>query len=91
MSNGKGDTPRPLSVDQKTFATNWERAFAKQEICEYSGLPPVVSYNEIPPEYTQIVSSGKFFELYPGLSGNWNEDKHRWWIIVERQRMGMYE
>lgn len=30
MSNGKGDTPRPLSVDQETFANNWELAFGKQ-------------------------------------------------------------
>jgi len=27
MSNGKGDKPRPISVDQETFASNWERAF----------------------------------------------------------------
>lgn len=25
--NGKGDTPRPLSVDNKTFENNWERTF----------------------------------------------------------------
>ena len=27
MSNGKGDTPRPLSVDSKTYNNNWERTF----------------------------------------------------------------
>ncbi len=27
MSNGKGDTPRPLSVDTDTFNSNWERTF----------------------------------------------------------------
>ncbi len=27
MSNGKGDTPRPLSVDTETFKSNWERTF----------------------------------------------------------------
>jgi len=27
MSNGKGDTPRPLSVDTDTFKSNWERTF----------------------------------------------------------------
>lgn len=27
MSNGKGDTPRPLSVDTETYKSNWERTF----------------------------------------------------------------
>lgn len=27
--NGKGDKPRPLSVDRETFETNWERAFGR--------------------------------------------------------------
>lgn len=27
MSNGKGDTPRPLSVDTDTYKSNWERTF----------------------------------------------------------------
>lgn len=25
--SGKGDTPRPLSVDQKTYDENWRRTF----------------------------------------------------------------
>lgn len=25
--SGKGDTPRPYSVDQDTFASNWEATF----------------------------------------------------------------
>ncbi len=30
--SGKGDTPRPIAVDQDTFAANWERTFgAKAE------------------------------------------------------------
>jgi hypothetical protein len=28
---GKGDTPRPLSVDQETFANNWEAIFGKKK------------------------------------------------------------
>lgn len=44
--NGKGDTPRPFSVDQETFANNWERIFGKKEkICEYSGLLNVEEYH----------------------------------------------
>jgi hypothetical protein len=27
VSNGKGDTPRPLAVDDATFADNWARTF----------------------------------------------------------------
>lgn len=30
--SGKGDTPRPFAVDDKTFSDNWERTFgAKAE------------------------------------------------------------
>lgn len=47
MSNGKGDTPRPLSVDIKTYKNNWERIFnSKDDTCEYSGLPSTQSYND---------------------------------------------
>ena len=47
MSNGKGDTPRPLSIDIKTYKSNWERIFEKKEdTCEYSGLPSTQSYND---------------------------------------------
>ena len=27
MTNGKGDTPRPLSVDAETYKSNWEQTF----------------------------------------------------------------
>ena len=30
MSAGKGDTPRPLSVDRATFAANFERTFLQR-------------------------------------------------------------
>ena len=44
--NGKGDTPRPLSIDQNTFSNNWERIFGKKEqMCEYSGLPNTETYD----------------------------------------------
>lgn len=29
--SGKGDRPRPYSVDQKTFESNWESIFGNQE------------------------------------------------------------
>jgi hypothetical protein len=32
MSNGKGDSPRPLSVDSETFANNWERIFKTEQL-----------------------------------------------------------
>ncbi|NBP00392.1 MAG: hypothetical protein EBU90_09760 [Proteobacteria bacterium] len=35
MSNGgKGSSPRPFSVDQKTFAENWGKVFRNQEKLE---------------------------------------------------------
>ena len=52
--NGKGDKQRPLSVDQKTFASNWDRAFSKNEICEYSGLPTPVTVESIQKEITEL-------------------------------------
>lgn len=29
-TGGKGDRPRPLSVDTKTFDSNWDRIFKKE-------------------------------------------------------------
>ena len=29
--SGKGDRPRPYSVDQKTFDSNWDAIFGKKE------------------------------------------------------------
>lgn len=53
--NGKGNEPRPLSVDSKTFASNWDNVFAKQEkMCEYSGLPNTEVYNSDVDELTKI-------------------------------------
>lgn len=52
--NGKGDKQRPLSVDQETFASNWDRAFSKNEICEYSGLPTPVTVESIQKEITEL-------------------------------------
>lgn len=31
---GKGSKPRPFSVDQKTFDTNWDTIFIKQDQLE---------------------------------------------------------
>lgn len=75
MSNGKGDTPRPISVDQETFASNWERAFGKAP-------PPLHEKRSVIDEqkfdYLTELHSGMFWEWYPGLSGKWEEDKARW-------------
>ena len=32
MSNGKGDTPRPLSVSSEQFANNFERTFGTKKM-----------------------------------------------------------
>jgi hypothetical protein len=31
---GKGDSPRPYSVDQETFANNWDAIFGKKKKSE---------------------------------------------------------
>jgi hypothetical protein len=46
--NGKGDTPRPLSVNRDRFESNWDMIFKQEipeQICNYSGLPNMESYN----------------------------------------------
>lgn len=44
-STGKGDTPRPLSVNTEIFKSNWEQTFGNaDDMCEYSGLPSTSSY-----------------------------------------------
>ncbi len=46
--NGKGDTPRPLSVTQETYKNNYDRIFGKKEdVCEYSGLLNTASYAKL--------------------------------------------
>jgi len=35
---GKGSSPRPYSVDQKTFGDNWDRIFKKDKKNESSGV-----------------------------------------------------
>lgn len=52
--NGKGDKQRPLSVDRETFASNWNQAFSKNEICEYSGLPTAATVESIQKEITEL-------------------------------------
>jgi len=66
--NGKGDAPRPFSVDQETYKSNYDRIFAKKNDTRSNPKD----------EYFAVLKSGMFFELYPGLSGNWEDDQHRW-------------
>jgi len=45
--SGKGSTSRPFSVDQTTFASNWDRIFPKQPHWDhYSDLPAPDAYKE---------------------------------------------
>ena len=85
--NGKGDTPRPLSVDTQTYHNNWDRIFGTtQSTCEYSGLANTATYENKKgsthdPEYIKELQSGMFFEWYRDLSGTWETDKLRWTLI----------
>jgi hypothetical protein len=81
MSNGKGDSPRPLSVDQETFKNNWDRVFGPKKIDDGYG------------QYVKELHTGMFFEWYPGLSGDWEKDQLRWTLVKltkEAQQMGLY-
>lgn len=77
MSNGKGDTPRPISVDQETFASNWERAFGTR-------VPPLERKSSVIDDqkftYMTELHSGMFYEWYPDLTGKWEDDKTRWML-----------
>lgn len=82
MSNGKGDSPRPLSVDSETFANNWERIFAKKKT------------SPIDPEYEKAVKSGMFWERYPDMTGIWEKDKTEWYLqnlTRNAQELGLYD
>ncbi len=48
MNNGgKGDTPRPKSVDAETFANNWELAFGKKNKLTTMPMPGTIGSAEI--------------------------------------------
>jgi hypothetical protein len=64
--NGKGSNRRPTAVPRETFHANWDKIFANRE-------PPI--------EYTNLLRSGMFFELYPQLSGMWELDKPLWFAL----------
>lgn len=47
--SGKGSKPRPISVDRKTYESNWDMIFKKEkEIAwdHYSDLPSPEHYNK---------------------------------------------
>lgn len=75
MSSGKGSSPRPISVDQETFTSNWERAFGKSApITE----PKRSVMDDQKFTYMTELHSGMFYEWYPSLTGEWEKDKARW-------------
>lgn len=43
--SGKGDRPRPYSVDQKTFNSNWDAIFGKKEIKSSEVDDKITRYN----------------------------------------------
>jgi hypothetical protein len=76
--NGKGDSPRPLSVDADTFASNWDRIFNAPE---QKKTPSVIEAEKF--NYLTELHSGMFFEWYPSLTGKWEEDKTRWFLAKQ--------
>ena len=35
-------------------------------------------------EYSEVLKSGKFFQWYPGMSGDWDRDKEEWLVEYEK-------
>jgi hypothetical protein len=68
-----------------TYKNNFDRIFGKPDTCEYSGLPATHSYADSEDirqqEYKKMLDSGMFFELFPGLTGTWEDDKNRWAVL----------
>jgi hypothetical protein len=52
---GKGSSPRPLSVDQSTFDSNWKNIFNKEKVEDNTG----VGTNE----YQDILSTEDCFDI----------------------------
>lgn len=52
--SGKGSSPRPFSVDRKTFEENWDNIFKKKEWDHYSDLPSPQAYTN---DYQDILST----------------------------------
>lgn len=75
--NGKGSRPRPLSVDDQTFESNWNRIFKQTQ----ESIPPK--------EYTELLNSGLFWERFPSLTGNWSIDAARWNEIADSYKLGL--
>jgi hypothetical protein len=57
--SGKGSSPRPYSVNQKTFDTNWDRIFKKDKreeedaILEDEAFKEIQKKNETPNNFVQ--------------------------------------
>lgn len=74
---GKGDAPRPMSVDKKTFDKNFIRTFGNKNEEDVLDL-----FEE---DYIAELNSGMFWEWYPGLTGVWSDDKFYWWEARNRK------
>lgn len=70
--NGKGDTPRPLSVKKQQFDDNWDRIFNKKvadeltELSQEIGLYDAPKRNEVESgEHPRIDEDGNRIESTP--------------------------
>lgn len=63
---GKGSRPRPFSVDDRTYASNWDRIFGKKDLP--SGSNPEV------PGAQRISNMGELEEFQ---KGNWTQIENR--------------
>jgi hypothetical protein len=56
---GKGSSPRPFSVDRKTYEDNWDKIFKKPDWDNYSDLPSPDAYKN---DYQDILSTEECVE-----------------------------
>lgn len=72
--SGKGDTPRPITVDAETFASNWEAVFGKKQLglgraVQASGSnPDYVGSNPTAPAIRRISVDGDYALYCDGLT-----------------------
>ena len=59
--NGKGDTPRPMSVKKEQFDDNWDRIFNKRIVDELTELSQEIGLYDAPKR--SDVNEGEFPRL----------------------------
>ena len=77
--SGKGSKPRPLSISQEEFESNWDNIFRKkQKIVEVKNLPNGDQFIEIPDD---MIKSAGWKE---GDEIEWKDNKNGTYDLTKR-------